>query len=976
MSGQVAGQDNYVLLPDLTGIERMDYEIEMDPIIELQKDVNELAGSVFLDFKFYDVGLYLHSSVYEEEIDEYMNRIISDEVPTGAQYLIFARISDKNGIYSRLKFYSNLPENPAYCFNNDNFQVSIQDYIDYYSIGSVSDMLDLQRRVIPVIINQLKIQYVCCVPIGEIQNNKKSKSLLVECSEEEDLLANHYADIDEKFILNFLSCKVNDLGSGLDVVEPNPIWKSINKLPISAGQGCGGTNKNILHWQKVDLANPLLIPTGYTTKFWFLLCSGNSDAVNARVYDFGTFKITTAPEFDLLNYISNTIYNENKILFEAAITAIENDGNVSWELIRNLSAGIGCIINEPEFTFERKYNLFWALLNYDDQQLFYEQWVELFINFAGNDYSGLLYYIIASIDDNIQFFRTIYNSPGDVSKLIDYTTNSSFSSELRSELLVRYTDFAIEELQNPSGIINNFEPIVIPYEAPSALVVFKDPNYLFENVGGVIKKYRYDQINEITGHAGCPGGPIIKVKQKTFVGDLDYLEPVLLPNLELKGAADDYDVEYSCFLAPAFLLPMISDGIIAENNVQGLLIAVDVASIALGGTAIFRLFSRGLLRFRSFQSVFAVGETAVGLSSLVTRLSESCQADATCKNISTMLCILEIMSIAPTLVSNMTPNLNRAVFQLESKIQDAGELRRLRQVQPDQYTQYRLKEIPIGQGEAQISQVLIDYAGVCGVGNIRMLNELSFDVIKKISAELTDVQQIGKFVDDLKASKAAAVGNQAEDILDVTGDLIEFMNLMPGGVKAWKVFNKHGDELATDIPTLTKLTDDLAANSNLETYLDDIAGFNAYKAYPSSKTDVLDAVKSVQSSGKLFNGKFDFWDNPGCIGHLDSDVDKVLLDKGWAIDPPNTSSDITTYKKLTGVVEPNGFEHFQIIQYRNLPNGALHAIDPSLPAPYWKAFEDGYSNRKLIYRSSASDNFGAALDGITTPIYKNGIDIN
>ena len=168
LSGQVVGQDNYVLLSDVSGIERIDYETEMDPIIVLQDDVNELAGSVFLDFKFYDVGFYLHSSVYEEEIDEYMNRIISDEIPTGAQYLIFARISDKNGIYSRLKFYSNLPENPANCFSNDNFQVSIQDYIDYYSIGSVSDMLELQSRVIPVIINQLKIQYVCCVPIGEL----------------------------------------------------------------------------------------------------------------------------------------------------------------------------------------------------------------------------------------------------------------------------------------------------------------------------------------------------------------------------------------------------------------------------------------------------------------------------------------------------------------------------------------------------------------------------------------------------------------------------------------------------------------------------------------------------------------------------------------------------------------------------------------------------------------------------------------
>ena len=125
-----------------------------------------------------------------------------------------------------------------------------------------------------------------------------------------------------------------------------------------------------------------------------------------------------------------------------------------------------------------------------------------------------------------------------------------------------------------------------------------------------------------------------------------------------------------------------------------------------------------------------------------------------------------------------------------------------------------------------------------------------------------------------------------------------------GKVRTWKIAHQHGDALAVDVDDfLPKLSDDLAVNSNLESYLDDVAGFDAYKAYRSSKTDVLDAIKNIQSQGKLF-GKFDLVNNPGCIGHLDADIEKVLLDDGWEIIIGVTTPTHTSFKKFTGESSP------------------------------------------------------------------------
>jgi hypothetical protein len=110
------------------------------------------------------------------------------------------------------------------------------------------------------------------------------------------------------------------------------------------------------------------------------------------------------------------------------------------------------------------------------------------------------------------------------------------------------------------------------------------------------------------------------------------------------------------------------------------------------------------------------------------------------------------------------------------------------------------------------------------------------------------------------------------------------------------------------------------------------------------------------------------------LHYLDADVEKILLDNDWVIDIPNTNSSIKSFKKLTSRIEVNGFEHFYVLQYNEV--GELHAINKSLPCKYWKLLEDGYTNTKVIYRSTIDTNFGDNINDITTPIYKNGTKIN
>jgi len=793
LSSHVAGQDNYVLLSDLTGIERMDYETEMDPIIELQNDVNELAGSVFLDFKFYDVGLYLHSSVYEEEIDEYMNRIISDEVPTGAQYLIFARISDKNGIYSGLKFYSNLPESTVYCFNNSDFKISIQDYIDYFSISSINDVYEIQRDVINVIANQIKIKYICCNPPDLIQGDKKSNSEVTEClAEDEDLLANHNQKLNALIIKGWLLC--HDFSIPNQIVQvtnsESMIYKAIENISYHVDNelviGCEEVQeRDISSIFKSDKENGVYVVRKPIINHMPSCLTGEDNP--HTTYDFGAFKIYAYSNlsFDKFVGYQDIAYHRSQLveIIERLNTNMVAEGDYYM-----LSNYIGCVLGQ--FDDDIKIRLLFALVNADGNEPtnFVPRVLDNIVDFFSGDYSTVIHFVLKSIGDYNLLFDRLGNNPHIIASLIDYIPNS-FQDDIRISLIGKYNQFVSDKLNNNIDWSTK-KPIVLPYEVDKFLFVFQRENLSFEyiDVENNGKKIRVNDPDHVRltlldqeGN-GCPGDQL-QFDYGISDDPFDLLYPVVLPSYKISGETNEYDLG-TVYLIPAFVLPMFSNDVTNNNQLQGALLAIDALSIASGVGVLRSMIVRGTVAVNRMAFVFASAEVALTSLDVVLRLNETCQTNENCKSISQYVGILSLLATFPNLIVDLGPTLHKSTRRVEMTIGEVDK-RKFMRLQPKKYLTYKLLDMGL-----DANSPIVAYSRTCGSEG-RILNEMSDDVLRKMNTEAnTSPDIISDIVQDLNHSKLASASGDISDLSTEFDDLTRFLNDRPTGFDTWKQFNK------------------------------------------------------------------------------------------------------------------------------------------------------------------------------------------
>jgi hypothetical protein len=112
-----------------------------------------------------------------------------------------------------------------------------------------------------------------------------------------------------------------------------------------------------------------------------------------------------------------------------------------------------------------------------------------------------------------------------------------------------------------------------------------------------------------------------------------------------------------------------------------------------------------------------------------------------------------------------------------------------------------------------------------------------------------------------------------------------------------------------DNATKIKFLEDFAeADAAVLKALDEEADlFNVWKeVYKSSKIDVLKAAKTLKSKGLIFNTVFEVINNPGCIGHLDADVEKLLLADGWT-EVFGVTTLTSSFQKINWTKQPNRF---------------------------------------------------------------------
>lgn len=138
---------------------------------------------------------------------------------------------------------------------------------------------------------------------------------------------------------------------------------------------------------------------------------------------------------------------------------------------------------------------------------------------------------------------------------------------------------------------------------------------------------------------------------------------------------------------------------------------------------------------------------------------------------------------------------------------------------------------------------------------IRLVDQIKshFNASPNLAAQVARLDNAEELIENLSIRDAILeLGDRKnkflEDLakMDNLSNGINIQNIGSSVVKAWNVFNKHGDELATNLPTLTRMSDDINSNPNLEPYLSDIDNLENWKS-----------VKFV--SGKSFDISFLDW---------------------------------------------------------------------------------------------------------------------
>jgi len=198
LSGQVVGQDNYVLLSDVSGVDRSYYEEELEvkatEVINSLNEIDvEIGTTISSNFKVFDFDLYLHNNVTEDGISNGVNQAIQLAESQSKYYILFIKISSAEGVYSQIQTIIELPSLNADCSSNDNI-LSIQEMmtatINNELIFNGQNIEELFTNAMNTFQDLTDYLYVCCGSSGFTNGNKKSNS---DC---------RYSSFDElKFVL-------------------------------------------------------------------------------------------------------------------------------------------------------------------------------------------------------------------------------------------------------------------------------------------------------------------------------------------------------------------------------------------------------------------------------------------------------------------------------------------------------------------------------------------------------------------------------------------------------------------------------------------------------------------------------------------------------------------------------------------------------------------------------------------------------
>lgn len=763
----------YIFLEDNTGINRTKYKedleaatIQLNTVFELVDEEHQLG--LFNNVKIYDYGFFLHNTSYENGRIETLNEI-RKKIPTTEYYIIFARESDSHGLNSNLHVLSNLPS--FNCFSDQEFERRLKAYVDY---SEYINVFEFQRDLLNTFIsNQLYFLYICCEqnPIsGELVKNDSKKSICVE----EDMYLELESKIDKDFLIAYLGCKSCDKLSCYEgsVPRASALETIIDNLddsyPWCFHTGVLGYKKKTRPpWQE----NYIIKKPKTTTETLECLVSTGLTEKKLDVHDYGAFCIITNVGFDLAGHIAKEGNEEALEKFKMVISSLSSR-TLDDEEIRTLSKGMGCLLKK--LSESEKFELLKGLL-LSQQYRELEEQHNLFAFFR-EDYSSLIYLVIDAIRD-VDLYRFLKEDRSIIPKIVNFDVNNAVKERLRVLLISKYHkvifDFDTEYLFN--DLVSRTYPFTI-HEG----VMFRRPEFEAANDGKgsiEIKKFAFRTIT-VSDYCSYPTSRGGDLESELTPDIIDNLSPIMLPNLNLQGEAN-------YFLFPAFMLEFLTDDVNADNLWAAGGLVLDVGLTVAGGVGVYSMIVKGIANANKVTLTLRLTEALTGTGHLI--LSASNCSSSECKYLANFMLIAGIASSS----AEMFITFKDPLYHAASRITDIDNQRDIRKSLPEDFLIHRVDIL-----KNRLSPGFIDYVKTCSEKRKLLLNTLDDHVLIDISKNFTEYSKsVGLLIEDLtKSIKILKGGERANKFAD-------FLNLHPGGVKAWKVLDDIGDATSVALKT-------------------------------------------------------------------------------------------------------------------------------------------------------------------------------
>lgn len=795
---------SYIHLTDATGFDRCDYEED------LEIAASDLSLLIPADqagnFKVFDYGFYLLNNTYLDGVNIARSEALQQAESTSTNFILFSKQSDASGIYSRIWVDFNLDIFP--CLDQDKIHQEVNSYTSWEYDGDAKNYAKIEVEILQLLANRI----LCCIP----ENNANDKTFKSLKSDEICIDVELQTDRRLKYLelISSLRCDIlNNASDGPLVSTCRNRLDPLTEFSFQTSVGfpeikIDGSFYNFIIVNDPAVNTLSFNPIDVTPVEYIAI---NNAPRNGYIYNYGMVKImTNYPGLQEYLKISQSDLDQTIVDIQNKVRDKKPLNDSDKELIlSSINCGANFLCDEIRYILISEF----VLGNNKE-----EWWKE-----AGKAAREWL-----SLQEQTSDLLTASEEALVLQMFDDFENPNYFFKQINENPIVAYQMFAGVEVLNKDFLFQIFIKNYSNTDWGSIDIVLEEVNsFLYLNTDYnntiFIDKYNFFpngnliRVAEIeSGFIPAPDGAYT-FPDSEIIDEVHFLAPIEVGQIETLFQIPEFENQSG---ATTYLPALVVYEIDRINGNQNLIAASWItAEVVLTFSGIGNLTKLAQLRRlpwlrRIASGAFLLGDAVIPPTNIVLRYSESCTNDDFCKSLREHLVYVEIAIGAKQLTQAMINNVRNSAQAARAKAAtnptNPDEIAAIKYVDAVSegigfIKQRLLNKTPEG---SKLREYVNDLSETVQATEIRRLEKLLAEALEELS-EFGDFPY-RLFADDLK---------NANNYLD----LIDLINGRRGSVKSWKVLDDMVDDIGTawktDVPTLTKLSDDLVKFPDLEDFL-------------------------------------------------------------------------------------------------------------------------------------------------------------